>query len=321
MKISKYKRFYLVCMTVVLFSVVTGSANAAKTRFADEVGTETLWKLSPADRVASEKARYPKNPSYPERMKFFFEDNRRTAKGVDMVFLGDSLTECFFIDEAFNGPLDADATRTIAVNRGISGDHIEGMIVRLDVCVRDLQPKKLYFLGGGNDLWWVRNDYKDGNNGEGYRRLIHRVKELSPKTQIVVATCTPMNMYAEDPSSYPAYNKAVARASAQLRQVAKEENVEVVELGRALSDKNGYIIPRYTIDGTHLSFLGYLRWIDEIVPAGPEKMRIWRNLASKWATEITTTHTVDGVNIPRKENTLILYKRDGKMTSTGQTKG
>lgn len=309
-------------VSLLVAMLLSATVVHAETYFADRIGTETLWHLAPAERIERMKTLYPKMPWYPERIEFFLRDNARTAHGVDMVFLGDSLSECFPVDEAFNAMTDDDpSTRTLAVNRGISGDFVESIIARLDISIRDLQPKTVYFLAGGNDIWSIQDDYKDGNLIEGYRRIVHRIRELSPNSEIIMQTCTPMNMYAYTHERWEEFRPQVARAAAQLRQVAAEKNLQVIELGKALADERGNIIPRYTIDGIHLTLLGYLRWIDEIVPASPEKMRVWRNLALKFLREVTTTHTIDGFNIPREEDTMIVYTRDGGTTSTGQTKG
>lgn len=278
---------------------------------ADKASTETLWKLPQSERIAEDQKR--QGPHYANRMKFFYEDNKKAEPGC-IVFLGDSITEGFPIEAAFNGHLPKDAPRKV-VNRGISGDHLEGMIERVDVCVRDLKPSKVYIMGGTNDLWWFRKDYKEGEVKDGISRLVRRVREVAPKgCEIYVQSILPINHKEEPSKSWDSYTEWVGKANKQLKEVVKEENVHLVDTNKALSDEKGYFIPRFTLDGVHVTPIGYLRWIDELLPVGPEKEQVWKNLAKFWDTNLGSNYKITGVNKIRWEDDLIKY--DNKCTST-----
>lgn len=258
---------------------------------ADDASTPTLWALPPAERVQQTLRLH--NAGQARRVEFFIRDNARATTGV-MVFLGDSITQAFPIDLAFNGLTDDDpATRTVAVNRGTSGERIEDLMERMDLCVAALQPHKLNILVGANDMWWISTDYHHGNLGLGIERLVLSAKALSPKTQIFLHTVTPLD-YWDEPfgaHSFDECNPWVLRANEQIREVAKKHGCELVDLHTALSTPQGRMTRRYSTDGVHLSLLGYLRWIDEIVAPGPDKQRVWNNLAAKFCEETSATQT------------------------------
>ncbi len=280
---------------------------------ADDASTPTLWKLPQAERIEKDKAR--EGPHYAKRMEFYFEDNKKAEPGC-IVFLGDSITEGFPIDAAFNGELPADAKRKV-VNRGTSGDHLEGMIERLDICVRDLKPKKVYIMGGTNDIWWVRKDYKEGEVKVGFERLIKAIKAVAPEAEIIVQTILPINHDRESKEAWDLYNKWVSKANDQIREVAKKEKVKVLDTNKAFTGPDGYFVKRYTFDGVHPTPLGYLTWIDLIYPdkASPKKMQVWKNLAKFYGETLTPTHPLTAVNKSRLEDELIQFKHVDETTS------
>jgi hypothetical protein len=78
------------------------------------------------------------------RLASFKELNKRAQKG-GVVFVGDSITEGFPIDEILqcNKPM---------YNRGINGDTSIGVLDKLKEEVFDLIPSKVFLLIGTNDL-------------------------------------------------------------------------------------------------------------------------------------------------------------------------
>ena len=101
-------------------------------------------RFSQADtekRLADASAR--RGEYYARRLKEFIDDTEGHKTG-GIVFLGDSITEGFPLDTAFpDGSV---------INRGISGDKIEGVTERLDVSVVVFKPRRVYLMIGVNDL-------------------------------------------------------------------------------------------------------------------------------------------------------------------------
>ena len=79
----------------------------------------------------------------------FTEENRKViGHPVSVLLLGDSVTAGW----SYPQPRHLFLAHPDIVNRGIGGDHIEIMILRMPKDVFPLQPKTVVFLGGINNL-------------------------------------------------------------------------------------------------------------------------------------------------------------------------
>ena len=66
------------------------------------------------------------------------------AKKGGVVFVGDSITDFCNLDTYYPG--------LEAVNRGISGDTIEGILGRMEESIFELNPSLVVLLGGANNF-------------------------------------------------------------------------------------------------------------------------------------------------------------------------
>ncbi len=55
-------------------------------------------------------------------------------------------------------------------------------------------------------------------------------------------------------------NKATDKVNAFLQNYCKTHQIDYIDLNQHLSNDNG-LIPRYTVDGTHLTDQGYAVWV------------------------------------------------------------
>jgi len=88
-------------------------------------------------------AQHEKTEHWHDRTKLFISDLDSLSKG-EIVFLGNSITEGFDLEKYFPD--------TVPINRGISGDHTDGLIERLEYSIITLEPSKLFILIGINDI-------------------------------------------------------------------------------------------------------------------------------------------------------------------------
>jgi len=82
-------------------------------------------------------------PHWTSKVTQFEVLNKFLPKGK-IVFLGDSITEYFSVQEFFSN--------VKIYNRGISSDTTEGVIIRLDSTVLNLEPSKVFVMIGINDM-------------------------------------------------------------------------------------------------------------------------------------------------------------------------
>ena len=169
----------------------------------------------------------------------------------DVVFLGDSITDCCEWQELFRG---------ISIkNRGISGDTTNGILNRLDEVVQS-NPKKVFIMIGINDINQGRNVPDIFQN---YRIILKKIKEETPITKVFVQSLLPVNNQL-----FPNYqtNHKVIQLNTKIKVLAQEWSFQYIDLFPAFldNDKDNGLNPHYTTDGLHLNGQGYLVWKEMI---------------------------------------------------------
>ena len=167
----------------------------------------------------------------------------------DIIFLGNSITTYTDWNELLG--------ITTAKNRGIPGDMTFGVLDRLDDVIAG-KPAKIFILIGIND---VNRSVPDSLILRNYKRIIWRIKSGTPNTKIYFHTLFPVNSTfatMKDKRSH------ILNVNAQLKQIAADENITLIDLYPRLVDKDGMLDPKYTFDGLHLNEQGYFIWADEL---------------------------------------------------------
>ncbi|MCL1919364.1 MAG: GDSL-type esterase/lipase family protein [Peptococcaceae bacterium] len=185
-----------------------------------------------------------------ERRVGMWQETATLVLDGGIVFLGDSLTEFFAIDEFFR-----DVT---TYNRGIYGDTTYGVINRLDESVFNVNPSKVFLLIGANDV----NKTKDSHEtiAQNIQDIISTIKTNAPETIIYVQSLYPVNR--DSPKSNPLEigklsNKRIVEINSLLASVCETEQVIYLDLFSHLVDDLGNLREEYTIEGLHLNAQGY----------------------------------------------------------------
>lgn len=180
-----------------------------------------------------------------------FETLKSDSQAI--VFLGDSHTQHFLLEEFLNVPH--------LKNRGISGDRVKKMIPRLEAIV-EMQPKKIFIQGGINDLG--TGDSKE-NLMDYYTELLDEIALKTPNSKIYLQSIFPTEL--KDGSTYcnPQVNKDLVIVNHFLEAEAKKRGLTYIELYKPLV-LNGLLNPDYSFDGIHLTAEGYLLWTKILKP-------------------------------------------------------
>jgi lysophospholipase L1-like esterase len=180
-----------------------------------------------------------------------------------VVFMGDSITDIWHLDESFPGKP--------YVNRGISGQTTPQMLVRMYPDVIDLKPAALVILAGTNDV--------AQNTGPETIEMIEEnlmaMTELAQQHGIKVLLCalTPISDNPEPPPGRaggpgrgfgPRRKQSEQRPPADIlalnawiKSYAARVNATYVDYYAATVDANGEFRRGYTFDGLHPNTRGF----------------------------------------------------------------
>ncbi len=185
---------------------------------------------------------------YTDRLAFF---NKMPVKKGAVIFLGDSLTEA--------GRWEDIAPELPILNRGISGDISFGVVARLEEIIRH-QPKKVFLMIGVNDL---KRNVPAAMIIANYHKIIKRIQQESPKTQIYLSSLLPINDAKLIESFKLVKNTDLTNINSELKQLnATYKNVTFVDLYPIIADEKSQLRAEMTPDGIHLEVAAYIPYIN-----------------------------------------------------------
>lgn len=184
---------------------------------------------------------------YQARYELF---GKLTDKKVDIVFLGNSITERGDWHELIPGKRVA--------NRGIGGDNSFGVLARLDALIAQ-RPAQLFLMIGINDLGRGLPLEVIVNN---YRRIVERLRSGLPGSTIYLQSTLPLNEAMLKYDYLKGKNPRVKQLNEEVKQLAALYGLTFVNLHEVMADAKGELRAEYTMDGIHLTTDAYLAWVD-----------------------------------------------------------
>jgi lysophospholipase L1-like esterase len=170
-----------------------------------------------------------------------FEVEMSSMGEVDLVFLGNSITEGFDLSHYFPEYKTA--------NRGIVADHMDGLMERLDNSALALQPKKLFLMIGINDIGDKRDDkYLKAM----FVTLVDTLITSLPETDIYLLSLLPTT-----PRWKNCPPDQIKRINGFLAELALEKGVVFVNLYPYFLGDMHYLNQDLTRDGLHPNQAGY----------------------------------------------------------------
>ncbi len=188
---------------------------------------------------------------YEHRSSLF---QRLAPEDKSIVFLGDSQIEQCEWRELLKGH-----TTSPIINRGITGDQVEGVAGRLPEIVRH-NPSKIFVCVGINDLIFDKSFHDIELK---YHEIVRTLRNANRSAQIVVVSVLPINNEIRNIS---VTNDQIAELNIRLQQVARSFAVPYLDLYTQLLDKKGNLSQLFTADGIHLNADGYAVWRKMLLP-------------------------------------------------------
>lgn len=143
------------------------------------------------------------------------------------------------------------------LNRGIPGDHCDGMRERLGEVLRH-HPSKIFLMAGVNDLAFISPE----KTWPKYERLVNEILTKSPATKLYLQSVLPVNNLV---SPTPVDNEDVRALNAKIKEFAQTKNLVYIDLYNVLQDLDGNLDAAYTLDGIHINGLAYRKWADVLL--------------------------------------------------------
>lgn len=161
------------------------------------------------------------------------------------LFLGDSLTDYFDLESYFpNQPV---------VNSGIAGNTTDQILASMKTRVYDYNPSKIFLLIGTNDL-------RDGKSQEAVvqniEKIIEEIQINRKQAEIFVESLYPVNASVSSAVGVRS-NATIQNINVQLQEYCNEKDLTYIDLYAKLQDEQGNLQTQYTVDGLHLSDMGY----------------------------------------------------------------
>ena len=176
--------------------------------------------------------------------------------GVDLVFLGDSITECW----RYEGPqLWAERYAPLrTVNFGIGSDRTEHVLWRVQNGTLDgVQPKVLVLLIGTNN---IKRDTAP-QIAAGVAAIVGEIRVRLPRTKILLLAIFPR---AETPDDWRRLK--VAEVNTRLARLEDGKRVFFLDLGPKFLNPDGTLGAEVMFDFLHLTTEGYRIWSDAMAP-------------------------------------------------------
>ncbi len=176
-----------------------------------------------------------------KRFEVYYLDKKslfeKQATRADIVMIGDSLIDGAEWDELLPG-------RDIA-NRGIAGDHVGGILYRMN-SIYPLGAKKAFILAGYND---VRMGRPTSDVLEDYKAIVEGLLAHGT-TPYIASTILVGNNLTQ-------WNDEIREFNAMLKEYARKTDVQFIDLNKSLVPNDKKLDKNFTRDGIHLNGNAY----------------------------------------------------------------
>lgn len=195
---------------------------------------------------------------YDMKCESYAVQNTNLAKG-QIVFIGDSITDLYVLDEHY-----ADLPLA-AYNRGIGGDMTQGVLDRLKVSVTDIAPAYVVLMIGTNDINWGVDQETILDN---YGKILDTIYAALPDVELYCMSIIPQNMQLAEYSDVDvnATTQKILDINPRIRALAEGKGATYLDLFLRLADENNHLIRTYSDDGLHLNKAGLQVWTELLKP-------------------------------------------------------
>lgn len=177
----------------------------------------------------------------------------------NFVFLGDSLTERYSLEEFYdNLPV---------VNSGVGGNTTDNILDNMKERVYQYNPSKVFLQVGINDLKKEKSvDYIYDN----ILKIVDEITKNRKQAKIYVISIYPINDSDDEKISENSIknrnNSDIDKINKKLEKYFNNTKITYIDVNKELKDKDNRLKLEYTEEGVHLTPLGYLKVTATLLP-------------------------------------------------------
>ena len=203
--------------------------------------------------------RKKENASYYDNKCFSYAVQNTNLSKNQIVFIGDSITDLYPLDDYY-----ADLPLA-CYNRGIGGDTTGGVLRRLQVSAFDLAPKKIVLMIGTND---INGGIPVDKIVKNYTEIVEKIQKQLPTTSLYLISVIPQNDDLEEYSNIKTAKTLpkILEVNENIERLAQERGATYIDLFSELKDESNYLIKEYSNDGIHLNAKGFEKWTALLKP-------------------------------------------------------
>ena len=187
----------------------------------------------------------------------YAEANQNYTGNSKVLFYGDSITD-FWINER----PDFFSSNNF-IDRGISGQTVEQMLVRFQQDVVGLNPKIMVFLGGINDIAMNQGPISLENVVNCIKSICElcKVHDITP----IICSVMPCDRFFWAPfKQHPAPD--VIKLNSMIKEYVESQGITYVDYHSQFAAEDGSLPMDYTKDGCHPNAAGYEKMESIILP-------------------------------------------------------
>ena len=191
------------------------------------------------------------------------------AGGIDLYFLGDSITRRWGCSDAAYAPMLANWNANYhgwnAADFGWGADRVQNILWRIEHGELDgVNPKVIVVLAGTNNIGTrPGGPAKVADVVAGLTKLLADCREKAPAAKVVLTGIFPRN---DGPDGGAAVLPEIRQVNDALAKLADGRTVFYVNVNDKLADADGKLRDGTTVDRLHPTVAGYQAWADGLRP-------------------------------------------------------
>lgn len=177
----------------------------------------------------------------------------------DAVFIGDSRTEGFILNNGLTAKITSFTYKGLTVNTIFSDKviNINGEKLTIIDALKETDFSKVYIMLGINEIGWVYSDIFIDK----YSEIIDEIKNINPESIIYIQSIIPVTEKVSNEHPY-IRNSKIEEYNVLLKKLAEEKNVYYLNVQEALINENNVLPDDAATDGIHLNKKYCVKWLE-----------------------------------------------------------